>query len=183
MDGPDFAAFSREVRERLRADMQSVRNPDGDVQPALYHYFAGSALKRIRLPWRAFDPERKFALADAIANATTLTQPDMIAFETTAWAVTVKARSDEERKQAQRGRVPVDIPTPSQHPDRIEGVQLLIFSVTEAEAWWSDITRDGRNPPSFGDWRSPIPEATPAEMGHEMTGRMLEPIRKAMWGR
>jgi hypothetical protein len=184
MDGPTLASFSREVRERVRADMQSIRNPDGDVQPAAFYYFPGGAIRRVKLPWSAFAPDRRGHLALAIAQATRMTKPLMLALQMTAYFADANLADLDDEQQAAfaRREYPEGWTMPSQREDRREVVWFFALDRSDAEAWMADITRDGRNPPAFGDWRPPIDAATPGEMGRTMVGKMIEPIRKAMWG-
>src|SRR3954471_24395271 len=184
VDGLTLASFSGEVRERVRADMQSVRNPDGDVQPAAFYYFPGGLIRRAKLPWSAFAPERRGHLALAVAQATRMNRPLMLPLQMTAYLADVAKDDLDDEQQAAfaRGEYPDDWMRPSQREDRREIVLFYALDRSDAEAWSAEIPRDGSNPPSFGDWRSLVEQADAGEIGRAMTGRMVEPIRAAMWG-
>lgn len=46
--------FVADVLESVRAEMQCVRGPDGDVQPAVYRLRADGSVRRFKLPWEMF---------------------------------------------------------------------------------------------------------------------------------
>lgn len=154
--------FTAEVCERLRADMQSIRNPEGDIHPALFYSFDGESIRRFKIPrdWFA-NRNTKDVMAHAIEQATTLARPAMIAFESTAWIIERPTRDDE------------GIP-PSEHPDRKEIVHVIALDRTEHVYAASEISRDGRNPPSFGDFDILHPDA--------IEGALWEPLQRGMQG-
>src|SRR3954468_9537296 len=83
--------FVAEVCERLRADMQSIRDPEGDIHPALFYHFEGETLRRFKIPLNWFDSDQsRDVMTRAIAAATTLTRPRMIALEVTAYVLTAE---------------------------------------------------------------------------------------------
>lgn len=156
--------FTAEVCERLRADMQSIRDPEGDIHPALFYSFDGKTIRRFKIPLNWFETgETKQVMARAIASATTLTRPRMIAFESTAWMV--------ERRHTE---APITAP-PSEHPDRREIVHVVVLDRTDFRYRSAPIERDGRNPPTYGDW-NPLDDLT------GMSGTIWDQLRRGMQG-
>jgi hypothetical protein len=163
--------FVAEVCERLRADMQSIRSPDGDIHPALFHYFEGEALRRFKIPRSWFDSDQsKDVMTRAIAAATTLSRPRMIAFEATTYVLTAEVGTKIERVDRD-GRPTSRI---KDVPGRTEEVSVVAFSKAEIRFARSEITRDGRNPPTYGEWEIITPD--------EIQGAMYEPLRRSMQG-
>lgn len=168
-----FEEFVAEVKERLRADMQSIRHPEGDIHPALFHYFEGESLRRMKIPRSAFSSRQsKDVLVASIAEVSRLMRPVYIGFETTVWIATydTSGLSKEDREAISRNEMPESFTRPSKAPGRVEAVQLLAFAADDSQASNAFITRDGRNPPVFADW-------TPMEF---TGGLIVEPLQKSM---
>jgi hypothetical protein len=160
--------FVAEVCERLRADMQSIRDPEGDVHPALFYSFDGESIRRFKIPTSWFDGRAaKKVMAKAIEQATTMSRPRMIGFESTAWTIEV---SEAERVDA-AGQPTTSI---KDVPGRREVVQVIALDRTEHRYASSEVTRDGRNPPTYGEWEIITPDT--------MEGALWEPLRRGMQG-
>jgi hypothetical protein len=156
--------FVAEVCERLRADMQSIRHPEGDIHPALFYSFDGESIRRFKIPRSWFETRgSKDVMAHAIEQATTLARPRMIAFESTAWIVHGDVADGIDR----------DI-RPSEHPDRKEIVHVIALDRAEHIYAAAEIERDGRNPPSFG--------AFDVIRADHIEGALWEPLQRGMQG-
>jgi hypothetical protein len=155
--------FVAEVCERLRADMQSLRDPEGDIHPALFYSFDAESINRFKIPRTWFESRQtKDVMAKAIEGATLMARPQMIAFETTAWVIDGDAHD----------ALP-DV-APSEHPKRREMVNVLALSRTEHCYAACAISRDGRNPPSYGSFDVLHPERA--------EGAIFEPLQRGMQG-
>jgi hypothetical protein len=164
-----FDEFVAEVCERLRADMQSIRHPDGDIHPALFYSFDGESIRRFKIPRSWFETrETKDVMAYAIEQATTMVRPQMIAFETTAYMLSVPPE-DIDRVNRERGNRPI-----SEMPGRMEIVQVIAISHSDQCVASSEIARDGRNPPTFAPFEVRRPD--------RMEGALWEPLQRGMQG-
>lgn len=164
--------FVAEVLERLRADMSAIRNPGGDVHPALFHYFEGESIRRMKIPKRWFDDDRsKDAMTRAIAAANTTMRPHLFAFEVTTYMLSLSP------EEVRRPRVDKDgQPTKwiKDVPGSYETLSVIAFSRAEIRFADARITRDGRNPPVYGEWEIFTPD--------EMQGAIYEPLQRSMRG-
>jgi hypothetical protein len=162
--------FVAEVCERLRADMQSIRDPEGDVHPALFHWFEGEALRRMKIPRPWFDSDQtKDAMTRAIAAATVMSRPRMIAFATTTYMLVVPADKPIPPRLDKDGQPTARI---KDVPGRTEELTVVAFSWDEVRFASALITRDGRNPPTFGEWVAFTPD--------EAKGAIYEPLMRSM---
>lgn len=167
-----FDDFIAEVLERLRADMGAIRDPEGDVHPALFHYFEGEMIRRFKIPkgWFASD-QTKDAMTRAIATANLVARPRMIAFEVTTYMLTVPAGEPEPERLDKDGRPTKWI---KDVPGRTEELSVVAFSRSEIRFATSRITRDGRNPPVYGEWKVFTP--------NETQGAIYERLQRSMQG-
>ena len=169
-----FNEFSAEVRERLRADMQMLRDPAGDVRPSLFIGRRGY-VQRERIPESMFASRRtKDSLTAGVAAMVLLRRITLL-----GWAVTTYQRSlhlpdytPEQQAQLRHGLGHPDGLMPSEAPDRIEALMLVVFSPDRAGSWIAPISRDGRNPPQYGEWEDEQPD--------EISGPVFDPIQAAM---
>lgn len=164
--------FVAEVCERLSADMAAIRSPDGDVHPALFHYFEGEFIRRFKIPKRWFDSDQtKDAMTRAIATANLVARPRMIAFEVTTYMLSVP------REEVQAPRLDKDgQPTKwiKDVPGSWEDLSVVAFSRSEVRFASSRITRDDRNPPVYGEWEIFTPDET--------QGLIYERLQRSMQG-
>lgn len=164
--------FTAEVFERVSAERQLIRHPEGDVHPALFLQAAGS-LVRQTIPRSWFDSRgRKDRLTSLIATAVLRGRPSYVAFVHTIVYNEVDADTltPEQREAIMENRIPEGIVAPLQNPEAKERLQVVIFSPETTVAYGSEITRDHRNPPAFGPWE---------DFGAP-SGLMVEPIERAM---
>lgn len=167
--------FVAEVRERLSADMNAIRNPEGDLHPALFHYFEGERIRRMKLPKDGFaDDASKRRMVTSIVMGTRVMRPTFIAFVSPAYKSEIDLRdyTPEELALIERNLRPDRMLPPSEDPNRVEVLQVIAFARDNAVAWLSETTRDGKNPPAFGPWKQ-------EPYGG---GAVVEPLQKAMQG-
>lgn len=161
-----FDEFSAEVCERLRADMQSIRDPEGDIHPAAFHYFEGEFVRRFKIPRGWFSSNaNKEVMARTFEHVNKLMRPRYFAWESTTYV----AESDlvERERAVNPDKLVRDM------PGRKEVVSLLTLSRDEARYYEAEITRDGRNPPVYGEWAH-------HEDAIDFKGRVLDPIMRSM---
>lgn len=158
--------FTTEVRERLRADMQAIRHPEGDIHPALFYVFE-TAINRFKIPKTWFSSRSsKDAMARAIGQATKIARPRMIGWTTTSYVLEVpKENIDEYREERKTTQI-------KDMPGNREVVVLVTLDREGYRYLECEITRDGINPPSYGGW-------TVYEDIDELQGYVLEPIVEA----
>jgi hypothetical protein len=167
--------FGGAVCELLRAEMPTVTDPDGDVMPAVFSPIP-SGVGKIPIPPEFYaNRATKDMLAAAIAARARQERPSMLAISHTAYYVVSDTTelTEEQLRDLAANRVPRGMVAPMEHPDRIETLQVVAFDSRRTLAWASEIKRDGRTAPVFGEW-----EAFD-QMGG---GLMLEPIQEAMRG-
>jgi hypothetical protein len=97
-------------------------------------------------------------------------RPQMIAFESTTYVLNVAAE-DIDRVQAEREANPRPI---AEIPGRLEMVSVMALSRTDHCYASCEITRDGRNPPSFGEFDIIRPDRS--------EGAIWEPLQRGMQG-
>jgi hypothetical protein len=170
-----FDEFAAEVLRRVRAEMPTLTGPEDDIEPALFHYFEGGALRKMDLPQAWFsDRESKNRGIASIAAATRAMNPDFIAIEVTAYYAEYdfSTLTAEERRRATEDLVqPARLPMPSKAPHRRECVQVIALDHSKSEGWFSFIERDGRRPPVYGEWEP---------MGMVPDGAIVRPLQQAM---
>jgi hypothetical protein len=167
-----FDEFKAQTLAHVEAERAMIRNPKGDVHPAVIFGGQGGELVPLSVPRGWFGSrQRKDRLASLVATAVTRGRPEFVATVQTAMFTRVNAAdlTEEQLRQIANSQVPDGMLPPLEDPNALEMLQVVIFSATTTVAFDSEITRsDG--PPAYAPWQ---------EMDRP-SGLLVEPIQAAM---
>jgi hypothetical protein len=165
--------FGAAVCERVRADMPTIHDPEGDIQPSVFAT-VGDTIERIPIPLAFFNSRQgKDLLAAGIAARVRDDRPRMLALTHTVYMLkaNVQDLTEEQLRDVAANRVPRGTLAPMDHPDRIEQQHVIAFDDERTLVWTCEITRQTARPPVYGEWEP---------MDHPAGGLLIEPIQEAM---
>jgi hypothetical protein len=161
-----FDRFTEQAKRWVRREQRTFSQPDDDWDMSIGIDFPGEERHyffRVPSPL-ANSEEGKDALAHALGMAVHQFKPTKLAIISSTWMVELKG-DPPEKDDMLAGRL-----RPSQHPDRIEAVVLLVADQEITHVWRAKIIRSDDGPPDLEPW-----ELQP--VAAELSGRMIDPWR------
>lgn len=165
---PTFDEFAKHVREQVRVVGRTFTEPDADWSPvAIVETPATIAVVGIDPAFLA-DQESKHLLGEqALPALVRQHKARKLALVMSAWMSVVENRPGLAEALV-RGEL-----RPSQDPERIEVVWVVVMDAEVKHAWMAQIRRSRRKPPKLGPWTQP-PE------GGELAGLMVDSVAEAL---
>lgn len=145
--------YIKDTTAKIAADFT---DPDDDWQGVMF-FIGGDNDAMLPLMFEN-EREKDFVSTVAIPELIREHKPWIVAQLQSAWTLSLP------REQAGRD----DIPLPSQHPDRVEALIMIVCTVEQVQMWTAKINRYETRPPTLAAWE--LFQATGSE------GRFITPI-------
>lgn len=157
-----FAQLVEHAKRTAVMQGREFTRPDDDWSMTVLVVHPGDERPSVlRLPgWISNDDEAKQALGWALGAAARVTRPVLTALIQSTWMV------------EKEGYDPELEPRPSEHPERIERLFILVVDAEVEHAHYATIHRRRRRPPVLGEWKS--------YTDGQAAGRLVDPLRAAM---
>lgn len=179
----NFRKFAERAKYLARMETNTVLRHDGDITPHFLVNFSGDTPYWGALPDNAFaDDTSKDLLVSALAVLTHQMKPDKLALVHPIFYAKIPVASltkAEHEAYRRDGRRPDSVPSPSQHPDRVEALAVTVFDREIVELWLSHTTRS-TSAPVFGPWENANDVFAGGSRTAFPTGRFVDPLREAM---
>jgi hypothetical protein len=155
MASVSFAMFAATARRGVELVGESLTEPDDDWMPVAFVEDDRGKIQVFALA--VGDPiERSAVLTEIVRER----RARKIARVESSWSAYVETEAEVRRGVA------------TAHPDRVEVVLVTCIDAERVEGWVAEISRDGTNPPTLGEW-----EHWPVDT---MSGLQIDPIQAAL---